>query len=193
MLNIISGTLSTGAPPVSPTSYESIATVTAGSGGAASLTFSSIPQTYKHLQIRGIVRSDRSGNAAETMKYQFNSDTSLTTSSVHAMTTQGNSVTSGGAANYFTYISEYIPAPYISTNTFAGIITDILDYTDTNKNKVVKTMVGFDNNGGGYNGYLQFVSDSWMNTSAISSITITSNTSAYMSQYSSFALYGIKG
>jgi hypothetical protein len=35
------------------TSYESIETVTVGSGGSATvLTFSSIPATYTHLQIR---------------------------------------------------------------------------------------------------------------------------------------------
>jgi hypothetical protein len=39
------------------TSYESIATVTVGGGGAATVAFTSIPATYTHLQIRGIGRS----------------------------------------------------------------------------------------------------------------------------------------
>jgi hypothetical protein len=34
------------------TSYESIETVTVGSGGSATVTFSSIPATYTHLQIK---------------------------------------------------------------------------------------------------------------------------------------------
>lgn len=39
--------------PWSPsTDYDSIATTTVGAGGAASITFSSIPSTYQHLQIR---------------------------------------------------------------------------------------------------------------------------------------------
>jgi hypothetical protein len=38
-------------------SYESIATTTVGSGGSATVTFSSIPATYKHLQVRTLIRS----------------------------------------------------------------------------------------------------------------------------------------
>ena len=41
----ISGHLSTN-------NFSSIATVTVGSGGASSITFSSIPSTYTHLQLR---------------------------------------------------------------------------------------------------------------------------------------------
>ena len=73
MLNIVSGLFSEGAPPVSPTSYESIQTVTVGSGGAADITFSSIPGTYKHLQLRVLARG--AGTGAVAMKLQFNSDT----------------------------------------------------------------------------------------------------------------------
>ena len=40
-----------------PTSFDSIATVSVGSGGSNTISFTSIPGTYKHLQIRGIVRS----------------------------------------------------------------------------------------------------------------------------------------
>jgi hypothetical protein len=55
--------------------FESIATVTVGSGGAANIEFASIPGTFQHLQIRGIVRSDRaSGN--ENVRYQLNASTS---------------------------------------------------------------------------------------------------------------------
>ena len=41
--------------------FESIATVTVGGGGAASIEFTSIPGTYQHLQIRGII-----GNGGDT-------------------------------------------------------------------------------------------------------------------------------
>ena len=52
------------------TSYESIATTTVGSGGASSITFSSIPATYAHLQIRGIFKP----SAACWLGLRFNSD-----------------------------------------------------------------------------------------------------------------------
>lgn len=62
----------------SPTSYESIATVTVGAGGSSSISFSSIPSTYKHLQLRGIVRTTDTSAAASDGNYigiRFNGDT----------------------------------------------------------------------------------------------------------------------
>ena len=64
---------SSGAAAGGGTSYESISTVTVGSGGAADVTFSSIPATYKHLQIRGISRN--SGSGISIGRVRFNSDT----------------------------------------------------------------------------------------------------------------------
>jgi hypothetical protein len=51
--------------------YDSIATTTLSSP-AASITFSSIPATYTHLQIRGIARSTA---AAGNVSIAYNSDT----------------------------------------------------------------------------------------------------------------------
>ena len=59
--------------PAVPLSFESIATAT-GTGSNSTLTFSSIPQTYKHLQIRVMSR----GNAAtdqDNLLIRFNGDT----------------------------------------------------------------------------------------------------------------------
>ncbi len=47
---ITAGLYGTGVPPVT-SSYESIATSTAT---GSSITFSSIPSTYKHLQVRAL-------------------------------------------------------------------------------------------------------------------------------------------
>ena len=55
------GNLLVGNDPYIPTDYESIATVSVGSGGAADVEFTSIPGTYTHLQIRWIARSARAG------------------------------------------------------------------------------------------------------------------------------------
>jgi hypothetical protein len=191
LLNIIAGSLSVGVTP-STNSYESIASTTVGSGGSATITFSSIPATYTHLQIRAIVRSQRVA-PDETLRYEFNGDTSSTTSSAHLIQGNGSSVIAAGAANYFNLISDFIPASQIGSNIYGVVITDILDYANTNKNKTVRTLFGFDNNGGGYNGHLQFLSNGWRNTNAITSITIASTTSSTMAEYTQFALYGIKG
>jgi hypothetical protein len=68
--------------------------------------------------------------------------------------------------------------------------TDFLDYTSTTKNKTIRSLLGQDNNG---SGYIQFQSDLWINTAAITSLTILSTGGDYINQYSQFALYGIKG
>ena len=69
--NIVAGTFSAGVAPVT-SSYESIATVSVGSGGQSSIVFSSIPSTYKHLQLRAIARTDYAA-ASIAFHLQFNS------------------------------------------------------------------------------------------------------------------------
>jgi len=172
-------------------SYESIATTTVGSGGTSSITFSSIPATYTHLQIRMLARDNRSSGASN-LNVQFNSDSG---SNYTGHNLQGN----GAAASVgFEGASQTsIPIMRISTtnigaNIFAGGILDILDYANTNKYKTTRALSGFDDNGVS-GGQIYFMSGVWMNTSsAISSMTITPVTTP-IQQYSSFALYGIKG
>jgi hypothetical protein len=54
--------------------YQSIETVTVGSGGQATITFASIPATFKHLQIRAIGRTDRA-STLDGFRIQFNNIT----------------------------------------------------------------------------------------------------------------------
>jgi hypothetical protein len=55
-MSLILGILDSGVA-ASTNSYESIATVTVGSGGASEVEFTSIPSTYTHLQIRALARN----------------------------------------------------------------------------------------------------------------------------------------
>jgi hypothetical protein len=66
------------------------------------------------------------------------------------------------------------------------IITDILDYTNTNKNKTIKSISGYDKNGGGA---VMISSGAWYNTSAVTQINCYE--SANSAQYSRIDLYGI--
>ena len=75
-----------------------------------------------------------------------------------------------------------------AANIFGTGIIDILDYADTSKYKTVRTLFGYDANG---SGYIAFSSNLWQSTSAITSITMTPVNG--IAEYSSFALYGIKG
>jgi hypothetical protein len=170
----------------SPTSFDSIQTVTVGSGGQSSVSFTSIPSTYKHLQVRAIGRDD---TAPSDARYTFNSDTG-SNYSFHLLVGNGSTAASYNATSQ-TFLRG---APYCdtSTNVFGAGVTDILDYQNTNKYKTVRTLTGLENNTSTYS-QIQFYSGLWMNTSAITSITITPSGGGVWTQYSSFALYGVKG
>ena len=185
MLNTISGMLSGG---VAPTDYESIQTVTVGAGGSSSITFSSIPSTYSHLQVRGIARSTV-GSSTDFIAVQFNGDGSTNYRS-HFLDGNGSSASAAntGAQSYAEF--HYIPGASASSNVFGTLVIDILDYANTNKNKTVRALTGFDNNG---NGNVELNSLLYISTSAISSFSFYAGPAANnFTQYSSFALYGIK-
>jgi hypothetical protein len=163
--------------------YDSIATTTVGSGGTSSITFSSIPSTYTHLQIRTMCLTSAS---ATDVKAQFNGDTG-SNYALHLFWGNG-SAASAGAYTAQTYAVAGITS--ITTANPAVGVVDILDYANTNKNTTVRTLTGSDTNGVG--GFIFLESGLWLNTAAITSVTI-SPFSGTFNQYSSFALYGIKG
>jgi hypothetical protein len=160
-------------------SYESIATVSA-SGNPASLSFNSIPSTYTHLQIRGIVKVNPSGNPI----LRFNSDSGANYT-FHQLVGDGTSVSSSGGSG-----QTFIYQPYTLSTGFMAMVIDILDYGNTNKFKTVRTLGGNDNNNSGYSP-TEFMSGLWRSTSAITDISLLGNGSTF-SQYTSIALYGIK-
>jgi hypothetical protein len=174
---------SSASPLVYANSYESIATVTVGAGGTTAVNFSSIPQTYTHLQIRAIHQEP-----SDTMALQFNSQTG-NAYTVHSLLGDGGAV----AASYNASPSMiYFGTNYGSSGSnFGASIVDILDYTNTNKNTTVRSLTGADNNS--TYAKVGFYSGEYYYTNAISSIQILSRTSSTIAQYSSFALYGIKG
>lgn len=168
--------------------YESITTVTVGSGGASTVTFSSIPSTYQHLQIRCIAQAAHSGNDYDQFALRFNSD-SGNNYSYHLVRGNGvNAAAGSGVSGTKTY-AVYNSLVSGSSSIFGASVIDLLDYKDTTKNKTIRSIGGADFNG---SGGVALGSGLWMNTSAITSIVL-SNDNGNWNQYSSFALYGIKG
>lgn len=188
MLNIIAGTLSVGVTP-STTSYESIATVTVGSGGAANVEFTSIPSGFEHLQIRAIARSTRASVDNVFVNMQINSDTGANYS-YHDLYGDGSTVAAGAITSVTQNYIQRITASTAAASIFGTFVIDILDYKNTNKYKTLKSLGGFDLNG---SGQIYLVSGSWRNTNAITSLKFTSQATGDFAQYSRFALYGIKG
>ena len=170
MASQISGHLVTGA-------FDSIATVTVGSGGSSTITFSSIPSTYTHLQIRAIHNDASNSN----LKYQFNGDTAANYD-WHQLYGDGASAGANTSTTDAYGLGSYITAQW-------GVsILDLLDYTNTNKYKTMRNIGGTDNNGSGYVG-LQ--SGLWRNTAAVTQVVLAPTGGSFV-QYSHFALYGVK-
>ena len=187
--NAIAGLYAGGVPPVT-TAYESISTVTVGGGGSSTITFSSIPSTYTHLQIRGIWKNNTAATDVAYVELKVNGSSSGY--SYHNVRGDGSTTTAGGAGSLDrTYPALSLPSNNASyANMFGTGIIDILDYANTNKYKTIRTLFGFDGNGSGRVG---LGSGSWQNTSAITSIELKDQNAGNFVQYSSFALYGIKG
>jgi hypothetical protein len=172
-------------------SFESIATVTVGAGGAADVTFSSIPSTYTHLQIRALVRDNRSGGAVtDNIRFQFNGDTASNYTRHEMWGDGGGAYAVGVADEPRGYAGMFCSTSSSNTSVFGAGIIDILDYANTNKYKTTRAFGGTDNNGGGG---VNFSSSLWRSTSAITSIKLFGENGGTLQQYSHFALYGIKG
>jgi hypothetical protein len=186
LLNTISGLLGVGGVVIGD--YESIQTHIVGSGGQSSITFTTIPSTYKHLQIRGIIRSTNSGTDANA-RLRFNSDTG-SNYRFHYLGGSGSGSGYAGDSGATTFAYAGLSSAASSTSGVFGVqVIDILDYANTSKNKTVRSLTGVDNNG---SGFIELDSSLWMNTAAINNISIFF-TSGNLAEYSHFALYGIKG
>ena len=173
--------------------FDSLATVTVGAGGTGTITFSDIPSTYKHLQIRGISKQSATTTGFPNVGAYFNSDTTYTNYRSHYLNGNGSAVGPGNvqAAGYYAYSFNTITSYSGYANIFGVMVMDILDYASTNKNKTIRTLGGQDANG---SGEVVFTSGLWMNSStAINAVTFTLPGGGNFSQYTQFALFGIKG
>ena len=166
-------------------SFESIATATVSSSSNF-VEFTSIPSTYTHLQIRGVSRS------TDSSQYfcQFNGDTSANYT-FHTLGGNGSAMEPYGAISQ-TSLQIGKSNYFASASTMLAMgICDIFDYKNTNKYKTVKVLAGTETNGtAGQNVVL--MSGIWRSTAAITSIKVFPSSPPF-TQYSEFALYGIKG
>ena len=166
---------------------EPIGTVLVGSGGSATVDFTSIPQNYKHLQLRLIARGT-SANVQITTGYRLNGD-SGTNYANHRLVATGNTMYSqASTSDTQGYIGASEAASGVA-NVFSGSIIDVLDYANVYKYKTIRTLSGVNDN---TNEELQIRSTLWMNTAAITSISIFL-ASGNLAQHSKASLYGIRG
>jgi hypothetical protein len=160
--------------------YKLIETVRVGSGGAASITFSSIPQTYTDLMLLTSARSTSTGlavvakfngsSANYTGKYLEGSGSSVASGTM-SINQAGNSVASSYTASVFA--SNYLYIPNYTGSTFKSSSSD----ATTENNATVS--------------YMAFYANLWSDTSAITSIALTVSAGSF-AEFSSASLYGIK-
>lgn len=176
-------------PSIKILAYESIATLS-GNGSSSQLTFSSIPSTYKHLQVRLIVRGTRSF-PTEQLYIRLNGD-SGNNYAYHYLLGDGSGPQASGVGSTNTFFVTEFPAANENANIFATSVVDLLDYNSTVKNKTLRSLSGYDNNNSGVSdSKVWFASGLWVNTSAVTSLSVLSN-GAFTST-TRIALYGIKG
>jgi hypothetical protein len=162
-----------------------IATYTVTSAGTINnFNFTSIPSTFTHLQVRMFGRSDYSG---ATFPFFIASNANGGTDWWHSLIGNGSSVSSSNYSQGGMYTLD-APAATSTSNTYGAVIVDILDYANTNKNKVFRSIAGYDANGSGYarfNSYLEGL------TTTITNLNISTVGTGYFTVGSTFQLYGI--
>jgi hypothetical protein len=166
----------------------------------AVLVLSSIPQTYKHLQLRSFWSPLNTPNGNYTLASTFNNDGFPGTGEYvyHWMQGNGASTSSGVSttANWSAQLAEYSAFTGVAGTTnpqvFNAAITDIFDYSNPNQKTTIKTVYGADFNGSGTAGMISAVQHSV--AEAISTITIWhTNTGGSWRPGTRFDLYGIVG
>ena len=176
-------------------SFESIATVTVGSP-QATISFTSIPATFKHLQIRCIARSTNAVTFSNFIEATFNSDTtSGNYHSVHRVVGRGDGLVIGSSNTDVGYSRiGFVAGGGMTANTFTPSIIDILDYTSTTKNKTTRTITGSAGQSTSTEVEVDFMSSLYFPSTVAAISRIDFNVSgANFAQYSQFALYGVRG
>jgi hypothetical protein len=154
-----------------------VSTVTVGAGGAANITFSSIPQTGTDLLL---VLSGRVSGSSGDAKITFNSSTTGYT---------GRYLLGSGSAassDLLAQVAGSLPGTARTANTFGSIQIYIPNYAgSTNKSYSVDEVE--ENNA--TLAYLMIAAGLWANTSAITSIVLTDFSAGNFVQHSTASLY----
>jgi hypothetical protein len=151
-----------------------------------SITFSSIPSTYKHIQIRYNVIS---ATASNVISLRLNGDTAANYR-YHMLYGNNGTVTATGAGSAQSQ-SRVFGVGYGTITTYPNVgIIDVHDYISSTKNKTVRILSGADNNTT-TQAEINLNSGLWMSTTAVTSLTLFSGVNFNIG--STFALYGMVG
>ena len=166
-----------------PNTYVKIASVTVGSGGAASIQFTSIPGTYDDLVIKiSSLSTTNLGGVWTGVNVRLNgSTTSLSSRQLYgtgsaagsAATATDNFWTTSSAATASTFDNSEIYIPNYAGSTNKSFSADSV--TENNATAALAALTA----------------NLWSNTNAVTSITLVEAGNSF-AQHSTAVLYGIK-
>jgi|LakMenE18May11ns_1017448.scaffolds.fasta_scaffold9602838_2 hypothetical protein len=185
---ILLGILNSQVPPSSAaSSFELLESTILGSD-TASVTFSSIPTTgYRHLHLRAVMRSTRAA-ATDSLRMRLNADSGTNYAS-HRLVGNGSTVTSAASTGDNIWDVDAFPGNTDTSGSFGLLVMDILDAFDTNKNKTIRHYAA---RNGSANQLVRLTSGLWVNTAAVTSISLDQNVGPNWLAGSRFSLYGVK-
>ena len=164
--------------------YFKIASVTVGAGGASSIDFTSIPNTYTDLVVKLSARTTRTTTGSDWVKISFNGVS--TNQTMRLLYGEG----SGTGSYSDSLIYSAIGSNAQTSSTFGSTEFYIPNYAGSTNKSVSSDGVSENNSATG--NYLNLVAGLWSSTAAINQITLTPYTGPNWVQYSSATLYGIK-
>lgn len=170
-----------------PNTYIKIETITVGSGGVSSVTFSSIPATYTDLIIKASVRTNNNA-VFDTAQVRFNSDSGTNYSRLFLLGDGSATQTFRASANNAYFPSYAFSGANATANTFSNTEFYIPNYRSANQKSISVDAVSENNATAGYDGLHAGL---WSGTAAITSINIAPSSGTLLLQYSTFTLYGI--
>lgn len=163
--------------------YEAIATVTVGSGGAATIDFTSIPGTYTDLLVK---ISGRNTSSGRFINVTFNSDT--TAANYEGRYIEGNGASASSAADQDQTVG-YVSVSSYTASTFGNSEFYIPNYANTSTYKSFSADGVMENNA--TTAFMGLFAGLWKSNSAITSISLALSSNNF-AQYSTATLYGIK-
>lgn len=162
--------------------YELISSTVLGSANST-ISFTSVAQTYKHLQVRFAAKNTSFG---PDLYMAFNGATSGF--SMHFLRGNGSAVSSSNYLNQSAIWMLNAVSRSNTTSAFSAGVIDILDYSSTSKNTTTRTL----NGRADYENDVYLQSGLWNNTAAVSQIDFTLSGGSFATG-TRFSLYGIKG
>lgn len=171
-----------------PVTYKLIQTVTVGAGGAASITFSSIPQTYTDLKL---VCSTRLVLAASTSSLGVFLNTAASDTSYRWLRGNGSIAASSNDSGQQDFYVGEVPATNATASVFSNTEIYIPNYTGNQQKSMSADSVSENN---ATTAYPYLVAGLCTKTAAVTTVTVRgfAGVSGNLVEFSSASLYGIK-